>query len=257
MKKVLLFEMCRSDLKGRSFQVAVLPIGATEVHAWHLPFGNDALLAAEVARRAALRAAERGAEVLVAPTVPFGCSPDVMPFPYTLSVRPTTLFRLWEDLIVSLTAHGIHKFMFLNGHGGNNGAIEAFRREFYGKHGAFLVQVDWWTTAEDVTREVQETDELDHADEIETSHSLELCPDLVRMDLAEPTRGNRSRLPTLEEHGGKFLRRWDLYTNNGGVGDPTKATREKGARIVEAAVARIADMLVELARAGQDERFPY
>ena len=257
MKKVLLFEMCRGDVEGCSFDVAVLPIGATEVHAWHLPFGNDALHAAEVARRAAERAAEKGASVFVIPTIPFGCSPDVMPFPYTLSVRPTTLFRLWEDLIVSLTAHGIHKFVFLNGHGGNTGTIEAFQREFYGKHGAFLVRVDWWKTAADVTKEVQETDEVDHADEIETSHSLELCPDLVRMDLAEPTRANRSRLPTLEKHGGEFLRPWHLYTKNGGVGDPTKATREKGAKIVEAAVQRIADMLVELAQTEQNERFPY
>ena len=257
MSKVVLFEMCRADIEGRKYDVAVLPIGATEVHAWHLPFGNDALHAAEIARRAAERAAERGAGVLVMPTIPFGCSPDVMSFPYTLNVRPTTLFRLFEDLIVSLSAHGIHKFVFLNGHGGNTGAIEAFSREFYGKHGAFIARIDWWTTAEDIMKQVQETDELDHADEIETSHSLELCPHLVRMDVAEATRGNPSRLPTLEKYGAKFLRPWNLYTKNGGVGDPTKATRAKGAKIVAAAVERISDMLVELAEAKYDGRFPY
>lgn len=257
MSKVSLFEMCRVDIEGRKYDVAVLPIGATEVHAWHLPFGNDALHAEAIARRAAERATARGAAVLVAPTIPFGCSPDVMSHPYTISVRPTTLFRLFEDEITSLSAHGIRKFMFLNGHGGNTGAIEAFTREFYGRCGAFIVRVDWWTTVEDVIKQVQETDELDHADEIETSESLELCPDLVRMDAAEATRANRSRLPTVEKYGGKFLKPWDLYTRNGGVGDPTKATREKGARIVEAAVTRIADMLVELAQAKHDERFPF
>jgi len=257
MKKVQLFEMCRKDLEGRSFEVAVLPIGATEVHAWHLPFGNDAIHATELARRAAERAAEKGAEILVAPTIPYGCSPDVMPYPYTISVRPTTLFRLWEDLIISLTAHGIRKFMFLSGHGGNDGAIEAFRREIYGKYGAFLVHVIWWKTAGDVIKQVQETDEIDHADEIETSVSLELCPDLVHMDLAEKAPGNRSRLTAHKKYGGQFLRPWDLYTTTGGVGDPTKGTREKGAKIVEAAVKRIAEMLVELARTEQNETFPY
>lgn len=257
MKTVVLFEMCRGDIEGRAFEVAVLPIGATEVHAWHLPFGNDALHAAEVARRAAERAGERGAEVLVAPTIPFGCSPDVMPYPYTINVRPTTLFRLWEDMVASLTAHGIRKFMFLSGHGGNNGAIEAFRREFHGKYGAFFVQVEWWKTIGDIVKQVQETAEVNHADEIETSHSLELCPDLVRMDLAEPTQGNRSRLTAHEKHGGQFLRPWNLYTKNGGVGDPTKATREKGKKMVDAAVARIADMLVELAQLEYNETFPF
>ena len=49
MKKFLLYEMCRGDLKNRKFDLAVLPVGATEAHAWHLPFGNDTLHAAEVA----------------------------------------------------------------------------------------------------------------------------------------------------------------------------------------------------------------
>lgn len=257
MSKVELFKMCRADLEGRRYEVAVLPIGATEVHAWHLPFGNDALHAAEIARRSAERAAERGAHVLVAPTIPFGCSPDVMSHPFTISVRPTTLFRLFEDEITSLSAHGIRKFVFLNGHGGNTGTLEAFSREFYGRCDAFIVSVDWWTTVADVIKEVQETDEIDHADEIETSESLALFPDLVRMDAAEATRANRTRLPTVEKYGGKFLRPWKLYTRNGGVGDPTQATREKGERIVEAAVSRIAEMLVELAQTQHDGKFPF
>jgi creatinine amidohydrolase len=253
VKKVVLFEMCRADLENRSFDVAVVPIGATEVHAWHLPFGNDALHAAEIARRAAGRAAEKGAEILVLPTIPFGCSPDVMPYRYTLSVRPTTLFPLFEDIVASMAAHGIRKIVFLSGHGGNNGAIEAFRREFHGRYGAFLAQIEWWTTVADVVAKVRETNELDHADEIETSESLELCPELVRMDVAEPTSANPNPLKTFARHGGRFLRPWNLYTKNGGVGDPTRATREKGAAIVAAAVERIADMLVELARAKPGE----
>ena len=257
MNKVLLFEMCRADLAGHSFEVAVLPIGATEVHAWHLPFGNDALQAAEIARRAALRASEKGASVLVAPTIPFGCSPDVMSFPYSISVRPTTLFPLFEDLIVSLNAHGIRKFVFLSGHGGNTGALEAFSREFFGKHGVFIACVDWWVTVADVIDQVRETDQLAHADEIETSISLELCPELVRMDVAERTTTNPTQLPTLEKYGGKFLHPWSLYTKNGGVGDPTLATREKGAKIASAAVERISDMLVELAKAKFDGQLLY
>ena len=257
MKKVELFEMCQADLKGRSFDVAVLPIGATEVHAWHLPFGNDAIHAAELAKRAAERATEQGAGILVLPTIPFGCSPDVMSYPYTVSVLPSTLFKLFEDMIVSLRAHGIRKFLILNGHGGNNGTLEAIRREFYAKHDAFISVVNWWMMVPDIVAQVQETDELSHADEIETSESLELCPHLVRMELAEKTRSNPTQLAKMDKYGGSFLRPWEHYTKNGGVGDPTMATKEKGTKIVAVAVERLTEMLVELAKAKHEGRFLY
>ncbi|MFA7158596.1 MAG: creatininase family protein [Kiritimatiellia bacterium] len=257
MKKFLLYEMCRGDLKGRKFDLAVIPVGATEAHAWHLPFGNDTLHAAEVARRAAARAAEKGAGALVLPAIPFGCSPDVMSYPYTVTIRPTTLLRLLEDLINSLADHGIRKFVVLNGHGGNTGTIEALTRELFGKRGLFIAWIDWWTTVADVVRQVQETDELSHADEIETSQSLEICPELVRMDWAEKTHSNPTQLKKMKEYGGKFLSPWHLYTKNAGVGDPTKATREKGRKIVAAAGERIAAMLVELARAKHKGQYLY
>ncbi len=256
-KKVILFDMCQVDLKGRKFDVAVLPIGATEVHALHLPFGNDAIHASEIARRAAERATEKGAGILVMPTIPFGCSPDVMSYPYTVTVRPTTLLHLFEDLIVSLTTHGIRKFIILNGHGGNCGTIEALTRELFGKYGAFIAGLDWWMTVADVVAEVQETDELSHADEIETSESLVLCPELVRMDVAERTHTNPPQLKTMIKYGGSFRRPWHLYTKNGGVGDPTMATKEKGEKIVNAAVERISDIFVELAHAKHDGDFLY
>jgi creatinine amidohydrolase len=256
-QNVVLFDMCQADLEGRSFEVAVIPIGATEVHARHLPFGNDSIHAGEIARRAAERATAMGADIVVAPTIPFGCSPDVMSYPYTLTVRPTTLLALFEDLIGSLAVHGIRKFIILNGHGGNCGTIEALTREMFGKHGAFLARLDWWMTVRDIVAEVQETDELDHADEIETSQSLALCPRLVRMDVAEKTRSNPTQLKKMRAHGGIFLFPWHLYTKNGGVGDPTMATVGKGKRIVDTAIERIADIFVELAKAKHDGDFLY
>ncbi|MCK6410773.1 MAG: creatininase family protein, partial [Thauera sp.] len=48
--------------------VVILPVGSTEQHGPHLPTQVDALLAGEVAHRAARRAAQR-TPVVVAPTV--------------------------------------------------------------------------------------------------------------------------------------------------------------------------------------------
>ena len=257
MQKFVLEEMCRADLPKESFEVAVLPIGACEVHAMHLPFGNDTLQVSRIARLAAEKATQKGAGVVVLPAIPFGCDQNLLAFPYTVSLQPTTILRIFDDLIASLSKHGLKKVLLLNGHGGNTGTLDVVLRELYNKHDVFIARLDWWTVASDVAAEVQETSEVEHADEIETSISLALFPDLVRMKAAEATSTNPSRLPLLQKHGGKFSRPWHLFTKNGGVGDPTKATREKGARIVSAAVHRIADILVELSAAEYDGKFPY
>ncbi len=257
MSKVMLAEMCQADLRGTSFEVAVLPIGSCEVHGMHLPFGNDTLQVGAVARLAAERAAQRGARVLVLPALPFGCDQNVMEFPYTVSLQPTTIITIFDDLISSLAKHGLRKFLLLNGHGGNTGTLDATLRELYGKHGVFIARLDFWLVAADVVAEVQETSEIEHADEIETSIALALHPELVNMSIAEPTATSRSRLGKLEEYGGKFSRPWHLFTKNGGVGDPTKANAEKGKKVIEATVERLADVLTELSAADHDERFPY
>ena len=257
MAKVMLEEMCQAELEGRSFDVAVLPIGACEVHGRHLPFGNDTMHVAAMARRTGEAASEKGAKVLVLPAIPFGCDQNLLEFPYTVSLQPTTIIKVFEDLIASLAHHGFKKFLLLNGHGGNMGTLDALTRELYLKQNVFLARLNWWQVVHDVIDEVAETDEIEHADEIETSIALVLCPEFVNMDVAEPAPTNTSRLELLRKHGGRFSRPWRLFTRNGGVGDPTKATLEKGEKIVRVAVERITDILVELSAAEYDERFPY
>ena len=257
MTKTVLEELCQADLKGRSVEVAVLPIGSCEVHAMHLPFGTDAFQAAIFARRAAELASARGARVLVMPVLPYGCDQNLMEFPYTVGLSPSTILKVLDDLVGGLAQHGIRKVLLLNGHGGNSGTLDATLRELYGRHKVFLARMDCWAIAADVADSVRETAEIEHADEIETSIALALFPQFVNMAAAEPAPSNPSRLPLLQKYGGKFSRPWHLFTRNGGVGDPTKATRAKGEKVVQATVERIAQVLVELSAAKYDERFPY
>jgi creatinine amidohydrolase len=46
-------------------------------------------------------------------------------------------------------------------------------------------------------------------------------------------------------------------TTNTGLGDPSKATADKGKRLMEIIVERLSSFLVELAAAPLDETFPY
>jgi creatinine amidohydrolase len=251
----ILAEMCRADFEKWKPEVAVIPIGATEVHAWHLPFGTDNFEAESVTRRAVEAANNAGGRVLMVPTIPYGVDGNLLAFPYTIHMPPSTLLLIVRDIVASMTHHGVKKFLLVNGHGGNTAAVQTITRELYGK--AFIASIDWWNIAWDVVKERMETNEFDHADEFETSISLAHFPELVRMDKAEKTQSNAHKLPLLKKYGGNFSRPWEHYTKNGGVGDPTRATAEKGNAVLDAAVARLKEVRLELSKAPMTEKFPY
>ena len=99
--------------------VAVLPMGATEPHNFHLPYGNDFLTTRRVGEQICEEAYRRGANVLLLPTIPFGVDSNLLKFPLTIHVSLKSLELVLRDVIRSLECHGIHKLVLLNGHGGN------------------------------------------------------------------------------------------------------------------------------------------
>jgi creatinine amidohydrolase/Fe(II)-dependent formamide hydrolase-like protein len=54
-----------------------------------------------------------------------------------------------------------------------------------------------------------------------------------------------------------FVRPWEHVGDNTSVGDPTRATAEKGRKLVEVFVDRIASFLKELSGAELTDAFPY
>jgi creatinine amidohydrolase len=85
---------------------------------------------------------------------------------------------------------------------------------------------------------------------------LHLAPELVRpLDEAGPGRARASRLRGIREGWAWAPRRWTQVTADTGIGNPAKATAEKGAAYVGAAVERIGDFLVELAAVRLDELY--
>ncbi len=57
------------------YEVAVLPLGATEPHNLHLPYGTDTFQVEVIAERACARAYARGARVVMLPPCPTGPRP--------------------------------------------------------------------------------------------------------------------------------------------------------------------------------------
>jgi creatinine amidohydrolase len=247
-----LSEVNYAHVKETPYEVAVLPVGATEPHNLHLPYATDTIQVQAIGERACALAWERGARVALLPALPYGVNENTLEFPMTISVRPTTLLAVISDVVGSLEHHGVRKIVLLNGHGGNE--LKPHLRELFQQTPAHLFLVDWWTVAPRV--EFFEAGG-EHADEMETSDLLALRPDLVDLALADDGAVRASRLAAVNEGWAWLARPWHLLTTNSGYGDPARATAEKVERWLAAVSERIAGFLVELAQAEADEAFPY
>src|SRR6478735_221267 len=107
-------------VRDTTFDVAILPWGATEAHNYHLPYATDVIECDWVAAESARMAWERGARVVVLPTVPFGVNTGQLDIKLCLNMNPSTQAALLRDLASALEGQGISKLVILNGHGGND-----------------------------------------------------------------------------------------------------------------------------------------
>jgi creatinine amidohydrolase len=235
-------------------QVAVLPMGATEPHNYHLPYGNDFITTRRVGERICEEAHRQGAKVLLLPTIPFGVDSNLLKFPLTIHVSLLALEAVLRDIIRSLECHGIRKLVLLNGHGGNE--LKPLLREWYGQTKVFVTVIDWWKVGADKYADIFSKPD-DHAGEMETSVALELYPELVVMAQASDGSKCEAEFEAIRRGWAAITRPWHLLTESTGVGDPRAATREKGQRYLELVTARLSKFLVELSEAQMDDRFPF
>lgn len=259
MRPWKLAETNYGTVKQLSYEVAVLPFGATEPHNLHLPYGIDTLEGGTVGEKICEAAHKRGAKVVLLPTLPYGTQTNQMAFPLAMNLNPSTLALVIADLVDSLSRHGILKIVLLNSHGGNT--LKPVLRELYGKTKAHLFLCNWYTVFHDVYDEIFEERD-DHAGEMETSFALAYCPELVarRPDgtlTADEGKVAQTRFEAVNQGWVSITRPWHLLTTNAGVTDPRAASAEKGRRMMEVLVERLSTFLVELSEAELDERFPY
>ncbi len=245
-------------IKSHDIQVAVLPLGATEPHNLHLPYGTDIFEASIIGERICAEAYGRGAGVALLPTIPFGVQTNMRRLPLAINVNPATLDLLITDIVDSLCKSGVEKILLLNSHGGND--FKPLLRTLAGKD----IQVflcDWFRMIGDVYQTIFEHPE-DHAGEMETSLALAYFPQLVEKKAdgslsADEGATRPTRFDAVNQGWVQITRRWDLLTTNCGSGNPHQATAEKGEQIMQVIVRRLVDFLVELAESDLDQEFPF
>ena len=244
----VLSEATWQTVRATAYQLAILPWGATEAHNTHLPYGTDGLETGAIAAEAAAIAWNRGAQVIVLPTMSLGVQNGQLDIPLCLHTRPTTQLTILQDVIDTVHRADIAKLVIINGHGGND--FRTLIRELQPDTSVFLATINWYTCLDRAPFFEQPGD---HADEMETSLMLHLFPDLVRpLEEAGPGREKHFTVTAFREGWAWAPRQWTRISDDTGVGDPRRATAAKGEAFFQAVTKRIASFLVELAAADPD-----
>jgi creatinine amidohydrolase len=108
--------------------VALLPMGAIEQHAGHLPLGQDNFQIEEIVRRAVLKLEASGKKAIFGPTVPYGPISNLK-FPGSIDLKPTTLILLTKEICMNLYRDGVRNIALVMGHDMSLGALMVAARE--------------------------------------------------------------------------------------------------------------------------------
>ena len=239
-------------LKEASFDLAVLPWGATEAHNYHLPYGTDVFEAESIAYESGRIAWEKGAKVIVLPPIPFGVNTGQADIYLDINLNPSTQMALLDDIITVLDRQGIKKLMILNSHGGNN--FKPLLRELGLRFpDMFLCFSNWFQSLD---RKDFFENEGDHADEMETSLILHLKPELV---LGKEHWGDgkekKHKIKAFNEGWSWAERKWSEISEDTGVGDPSKASAEKGSAYFISVTEKVGGFMSELAKADANDLY--
>jgi creatinine amidohydrolase len=247
----ILTEINWKYVKETAYETAILPWGATEAHNYHLPYATDNIQCDYIAAAAAENAWNRGAKVIVLPTIPFGVNTQQLDIQLTINLNPSTQQQVLNDIVFSLNSQGIKRIIVMNGHGGND--FKQMIREIKLNYPhIFIGLINWYLVEKDWSKYF--TDTGDHAGEMETSIMMNIVPDWV-LPLSEAGDGFAKKLKFKGRDEGWLWapREWTKVSNDTGIGNPRNATREKGKIYLEKVIGKIADFLVELSKTNPDD----
>ncbi|MEM3077333.1 MAG: creatininase family protein [Candidatus Nitrosotenuis sp.] len=219
-------------LKGK--KTALIPVGSLEQHGPHLPVSTDSDIVSEIARQVSKKC-----NLLLLPTISYGVSFEHAPF-FNLSIRAAILQQFLYDVCVSLAKNDISRIIILNGHHGNQKALNSLKFKICRKHkGRIKVFVySYWHFM---------GREFDHAGFVETSLMLAIS-NKPNMKLAKKglttqnmTKQQKMRISKLASV--QFIK----ATKNGVWGDPRNASSAAGRQILAEIVKNITKTVSKLA----------
>lgn len=231
---------------------ALLPVGAVEQHGPHLPLDTDSFDAEYLAELVAEKCTDP--KPLVLPAVNYGVSYHHEDFSGTISIGPETLSKIVYEIGISAASHGIKKFVVINGHGGNAPALH-FASQMINRDAHIFTCVDSGETSDSDILAITETPNDVHAGEIETSTALASRPHLVQLEKIKKfiPRFPIKYLNFSSKRSVGWYARTLKISPSGVIGDPTKASAEKGRDIWELMVRHLVEFVEDLKTMSLDE----
>src|SRR5262245_23327446 len=252
LAKIPFPEVARLAQSGRA--LTILPVGVVEEHGAHLPLGVDSFAAEIYAAATAPHLEEAGYEVVVAPTINYGVARAAIDFPGTLSLEPETLRSMVVEIGRSLSRHGLHRLVILNGHRDREHmkALDDAQKILREANAQVLfvgfAHDDEVTAAcyrEGVKQfyKSPQPDREGHGGESETSLALHAFPESVRKEVIPQLDPNFDY--DVEAFRNETKDYWTISGGRGYFGWPQAATAETGKRLVEIRGRNIANVILK------------
>jgi creatinine amidohydrolase len=218
-------------------RIAVLPLAATEQHGPHLPLDTDVMIAQAYLERVRELLPE-SLPVSFLPIERVGISTEHIDFPGTLTLSTEVALKSWMAIGESVARAGIKKLVMVTSHGGNSAAMSLVAQDLRAFQGMLVVTTSWsrFGTPPGLFSD-EELRHGIHAGAVETSIMLARFAGHVRKDkiadFQPASIAMEKKFQRLSAHRpAPFAWQAQDLHPSGAVGDATKATAEKGERLI-------------------------
>jgi len=225
-----LYHLSNYQIK-RGNKKIIIPLGSTEQHGPHLPVSTDTIIAEYFANQLTKKIPSYSVS-----GIPSGVSFEHRPF-FNISISNDLLSELLSQICISLGDNGFNQIIIINGHRGNMGVVQYIPQKVERINSKVKVfGINYWHLIER---------EFDHGGFVETSLMLAIAPKLVQMHKAKSGYLNKKMLHSTYT---TFLSNTSSFkiTRNGVLGDPRKATKEEGKKIISITIKNLVRTLKEL-----------
>ena len=222
-----------AEVRLKDTPLIIIPFGAgAKEHGPHLPMNADFKVLEYLCEKAVA-----ALPVIAVPPVQHGWFPAFRDYPGTEIAEGEVFRRYVHEIAKSLIKCGVKRIVFLN-----TGIFKAtglplamVAREIRVECGIPAIVVSWDDLEDERVEKLQEQKKGGHADEIETSIHLYLQPHLVQMDKAVRDYGKAGKKEYAGYQPGLFSRNPGdpAFSRTGLFGDPTRATAEKGKKVLD------------------------
>jgi creatinine amidohydrolase len=183
----------------------------------------------------------------------------------TITMRSSTVLAVMYDTARSLIHHGFNRIIFMNGHGSNVKIVDPILRKLRYETGALIGFVKpymerYYGILDGLMENPPEETPGWHASELETSQDLAWNEKYVRMDRAEHTKAHipeflpstfakKDGMPDVEFEGYTYFNfpmDHHEFIESGVIGNPLRATKEKGEEAFRRLSEHVAKGILEL-----------